>query len=138
MKVWVGYHPRIGVVIFDPTFQAGINQTQVRLWDVKKKQLKLFERTKVHESLLSLKSHLIADGLEPLVSTHGIVGQIAKRYLQSRPPAPVQPYAETDWGGRASWSDYDTEDETKLILDEISEDQDAWARTEEDDWFYED
>lgn len=138
MRVWVGYHPRIGVVIYDPTYQAGTDDTQVRLWDVNKRELKLFERTRVRQSLCSLKAHLIASGLEPLVNSHGIVGQVAKRYFQSQPPRPTEPYARTYWGYDPAWSDYDPEGETKRILDEISEDQDAWARSEEEGWFYED
>lgn len=34
MKVWLGFHPSIGIVIYDPARQIDIEASQVRLWNV--------------------------------------------------------------------------------------------------------
>ena len=137
MRVWVGYHPRIGIVVFDPTYQAGVDQTQVRLWVVEKEELKMFARTKVRENLLSLKSHLMANHLEPLITAHGITSQIAKRYFKFRPSMPTQSRAEAYCGTAPSWDDYDDDGEMDLIRRDMREDENAWARSNEEGWYYE-
>lgn len=134
MKVWLGFHPSIGIVIYDPARQADAETSQVRLWNLNAQEFALFDRNKVRAKLRSFKSHLIAARLEPFLSMHGIGGQVAKRYLANRPPPPSlysdTPYLEPAFAA----ADFDSED--NLRIEEIMEDQDAWARSEEEGWFY--
>jgi len=85
MRIWIGYHDRAGIVIYDPRSQAGIGDPNVRLWMVSDQELKLFSKSAVRPHLISLEKHLLNSGLSPLVQQHGIVRQVAKRYLISHP-----------------------------------------------------
>jgi hypothetical protein len=138
MRVWVGYHPKIGAVIFDPVLQSEVDTSQVRLWDISRQELKLFHKDTVKQDLRSLQSHLIVMGLQSLVIMHGIVGQVAERYFQHRPVAPTSSHASLYSSVDEDWGDIEPDDERVLLHQELNEEQDAWARSEEEGWFYED
>lgn len=137
MRVWVGYHPNVGILIFDPTLQKELENGLVRLWDVNKSELKIFDKEAVRQKLCSLRSHLAANRLDPLIDNHGIVGQVAKRYLQSRPSLATDYDDQVFDDDEPTWNYADMDQEGALILQEVADDQDAWARSEEEGWFYE-
>ena len=140
MRIWIGYHDRAGIVIYDPRNQAGIGDPNVRLWMVSDQELKLFSKSAVRPHLISLEKHLLNSGLSPLVQQHGIVRQVAKRYLISHPISKIvlPSYSEEfdNFNYSDAIQDYE-DDERRLLNEEISDDQDAWARSEEEGWFYE-
>lgn len=142
MRIWIGYHDRTGIIIYDPREQIGIDHSNVRLWMVGDQKLKLFQKSAVRPHLASLEKHLLTSGLSPLVQQHGIVRQVAKRYLTTRPihaeslPEYLEESEESDDFYRELLHDYE-DDERRLLSEELSEDQNAWARSEEDGWFYE-
>ena len=134
MRVWLGFHPSIGIVIYDPARQVDTEASQVRLWNVSQ-EFALFDRGRVRTKLRSFKSYVIAARLEPLLLMHGIGRQVAKRYLANRPPLPSA-YSDSDDLAPAFAPD-DFDSESHLRTEEFMEDQDAWARSEEEGWFYE-
>jgi hypothetical protein len=80
MKVWVGYHPNLGIVIFDPTLQNGIPSNRVRLWDVAGQRFRVFQKATLKKRLTSLRALLLRFQLTPLVTTYDVVQQIATAY----------------------------------------------------------
>ncbi len=140
MRIWIGYHDRTGIVVYDPRDQFGLDGANVRLRVVSNHELKLFQKNAVRPHLTSLESHLINSGLSALVQQHGIVRQVAKRYLTNHPIHDSSSHPDFE---ESEYFDYDAtiqeyEDEERGLLGkELSEDQDAWARSEEDGWFYE-
>lgn len=140
MRIWIGYHDRTGIVVYDPRDQFGLDGTNVRLRVVSNHELKLFQKSAVRPHLTSLERHLLTSGLAVLVQQHGIVRQVAKRYLTNHP---VHDSSSRPDFEESEYFDYSTavqdyeDDEHRLLSEELSEDQDAWARSEEDGWFYE-
>ena len=139
MRIWVGYHDRIGVVFYDPSNQIGIDSANVLLWVVNNHKLRLFQKSVVRQHLLSLERYLLASGLASLLQQHGIVQQVAKRYLTSHTVyafnllSNFKNLASPDQSDALQESEHD---EHQLLNIELNEDQDAWARSEEEGWFY--
>jgi hypothetical protein len=144
MRIWIGYHDRTGIVVYDPRDQVGIDGTNVCLWVVNNQELKFFQKSAVRPHLVSLEKHLLTSGLSALVQQHGIVRQVAKRYLTSHSfhaSSSRSAFEESEYFDHSgALQDYEQDyedDERQLFIEELSEDQDAWARSEEDGWFYE-
>jgi len=69
----------------------------------------------------------------------GIISQVAKQYFQNRPLMPLSHYNEdVYWYDDTLDSNYDPSGELELIYEELADDSNAWARSEEDGWYYED
>ena len=64
MKVWIGFFRDMGVVVFDPTQQRDLGHWQVRLWDAANKKVIVFSKRKIRSLIVSLRTHLEANGLE--------------------------------------------------------------------------
>lgn len=140
MRIWVGYHDHTGIVVYDPRDQVGLERSNVRLRVIDNHELKLFQKSAVRPHLVPLEKHLLTSGLSALVQQHGIVRQVAKRYLTTYPVQVASSDSDFDELEHFDYSDaiQDYEDEERRLLsEELSEAQDAWARSEEDGWFYE-
>ena len=140
MRIWVGYHDHMGIVVYDPRDQIGLDATNVRLRVIGNHELRLFQKGAVRPHLVTLEKHLLTSGLSALVQQHGIVRQVAKRYLTSHPVQAAGSHPDFDELENFDYSDAIQDygdDERRLLSEELSEDQDAWARSEEDGWFYE-
>ncbi len=162
MKVWVGFHPNLGIVIFDPTLQDGIPSHCVRLWDVAAQRFRVFQKAILKKRLTSLRAFLLRSQLTPLVITYDVVQQIATAYRAARPqlpkespkdPVPRLVAGEATWEELLEeWADEakewarsekeafrpEPDSDEKLIWEEIASDQVAWARSEEEGWYYTD
>lgn len=140
MRIWVGYHDHMGIVVYDPRDQIGLDGSNVRLRVIGNHELKLFQKIVVRPHLMSLEKHLLASGLSTLVQQRGIVRQVAKRYLTIHPIQVASSQFDFDDAENYNYGiaiqDYE-DDERRLLMEELSEDQDAWARSREDGWFYE-
>lgn len=140
MRIWIGFHGRTGIVVYDPRDQFGLDGTNVRLRVVSNHELKLFQKSAVRPHLTSLEKHLLTSGLSVLVHQHGIVRQVAKRYLTNHPvhDSSSRPdFEESEYFDYSTaFQDYE-DNESRLRSEELSEDQNSWARSEEGGWFYE-
>ncbi|MDP1884881.1 hypothetical protein [Polaromonas sp.] len=133
--IWLGMHRSVGIVVFDPSLQADVESGQVQLWDVDAQQLRVFDRSKTRGLVRPLRRHLIECQLEPLVVMHGVLGQVAKRYLANRP---TLARSESEEPVEAVVPIEDTDEERRLLIQDFVDEQDAYARSEEDGWFYDD
>ena len=141
MRIWVGYHDHMGIVVYDPRDQMGRDGSNVRLRVIGDHELRLFQKSAVRPHLVSLEKHLLTSGLSVLVQQHGIVRQVAKRYLTSHPFQAASSQSDFDNSEHFDYGDaiqdYE-DDERRLISEELRDYQEAWARSDEDGWFYED
>ena len=136
MNAWVGYHESIGIVIYDPNFQHSIEPNYVRLWDVEKQQLRMFEKERVRRGLVSLAAHLKAGGLGSLESMLRISSQLEAAYFKNPPSRKAMPSGSNYWCVADPWQGQDVDDESALVISEIIEDQYAWAQSEAEGWYY--
>ena len=79
MRIWVGYHNHMGIVVCDPRDQMGLDGSNVRLRVIGDHELGLFQKSAVRPHLVSLEEHLLTSGLSVLVQQHGIVSSSAER-----------------------------------------------------------
>jgi hypothetical protein len=136
MKVWVGHHPNLGIVIFDPTLQDGIPSSRVRLWDVAGQRFRVFQKSTLKKRLTSLRAFLLRSQLTPLLTKYDVVRQIATAYWAARPQLPE----EFIFGPAVPEETFRfaPDPDEKLIWEEHADDQEAWARSEEEGWYYKD
>jgi hypothetical protein len=133
--IWLGMHRSVGIVIFDLSLQADVESAQVRLWDVGAQQLRVFDRSKTRGLVRPLRKHLIECQLEPLLVMHGVLGQVANRYLANRPTIA---HSESEEPVEAMVPIEHTDEERRLLIQDFVDEQDAYARSEEEGWFYDD
>ena len=136
--IWVGFHRKIGIVIFDPTQQLRVPAEAIRLWEVRRSVVRLFDRAASASHIMSLTSFLRSSGLSPKLIAFGAAGMIAREYLANRPDLPSQPPEREPSEPQVFPPSIDMDDEHDLIFQEFFDDQEAWARSEEQGWFYED
>jgi hypothetical protein len=54
-KFWVGIHPTVGIVVFDPRVQQGLSKVWVRLFVIDKSCYSEFVKTNVRKALKKKK-----------------------------------------------------------------------------------
>jgi hypothetical protein len=134
-SIWLGMHRSVGIVIFDPELQGDLETGQVRLWDVGAQQLRVFDRARTRGMVRPLRQHLIECQLEALLLMHGVLGQVAKRYLANRSTVPR---SESEQPIEAVMPVDESDEDRRFLIQDFLDEQDAWARSEEDGWFYDD
>jgi hypothetical protein len=146
--VCVGYLQGAGLVVLDAATQRGIDEDRVQLWDVAQGRFQVFDASVVREKFIPLADLLKDRTLGPVLSKAGFPGAIVESYLAAfaQPDeAMMESAAEVDrmepepeYDRYEREEDADLGDETELLLDEIYGDQDAWARSDEEGWYYDD
>lgn len=131
-SVWVGFQPAFGVLVYDPDMQTGVEHHHVRLCEARTGNLVLFERERVRGKLQSLRSYLASIGIVASAAQDA-ARNVAQTYIASPPQLPVSDWGEPELA--LSHDDYDRDRE--LLVKELMDDQDAWARSDEEGWFYE-
>jgi len=132
-QVGVAQHEIRGLIIFDPKGQRNLPEGRVRVYCARPNALfVLYEKHAIKRFGLpqSEKQSWLA-----LYGYKAFLNPTLKRPPTLDAPPPGHPEEMT----YPSFLSFDPEDsESGLIVREMSEDQDAWARSEEEGWYYED
>lgn len=122
-------HSIRGLVLFDPAGQRNLASERVRLYVANENALYLLYSQHVTTHLHLPKSEKQA--------WLGVRAYQAFLNPSLRRPDQFDPKPLEEWYGSAESGSYDDQDhDMELVHQELIEDQDAWARSEEDGWFY--
>jgi hypothetical protein len=129
--IGVALHGIRGLVLFDPKGQRNLPSDRVRLYVADENVLYLLYSTHVATHL-----HLPRSEKQAWL---GVLAYEAFLNPALRRPTQFDPKPTEGWYGLTETeSPDDQEREVDLIRQEALEDQEAWARSEEDGWFYDD
>jgi hypothetical protein len=148
-RIWVGYHLRFGLVVYDSRMQIWRNDTDVSLYIVEEKSFRLFNKSAVRPRLMPLTRRVKPIKLVETLKQYGGIADIAVRYAENlaenRSELSSQPLSANDLDSSETYSheveyepSYDEEEERRLLTEEMMEAQEAWVRSEDEGWFYED
>jgi hypothetical protein len=147
-RIWIGYHIHFGLVVYDSRMQIWSDDTDVSLYILEEKRFSLFNKRAVRSLLLSLTRRARPVKLVEALEQYGGVAEIAVLYAEnlgeSRNSISSGPLGSADRDIYASY-DYEIEyepseeeeEERRLLTEEMMEAQEAWARNEDEGWFYE-
>lgn len=128
-RIGVALHSIRGLVLFDPAGQRNLPSDRVRLYVANENALYLLYSNHVTTHL-----HLPRSEKQAWL---GVRAYEAFLNPELRRPSQFDPKPMEGWYGSAEAESPDDQDrEMELIHQEVLEDQDAWARSEEDGWFY--
>lgn len=143
-KVWVGYSPKLGTVIYDPDlpalpYQQGklqrLGNDGVVLWLVNPGRREVFDKATAREGLMALRRHLLEppQSMTEEAATSSVI-EIDGWYSHCRD--------EEDRDGQLDYADDVVDEEAEkgreLLNQDMSDDADDWARSDDEGWFYPD
>lgn len=148
-KIWIGYHLRFGLVVYDSRMQIWRNETDVSLYIVAEKSFRSLNKSAVRPRLMPLTRRAKPIKLVEALKQYGSIAEIAVRYAEdlaeNRSELSSQPLSAHDLDSSENYSheveyepSYEEEDERRLLTEEMTEAQEAWVRGEDEGWFYED
>lgn len=128
-RIGVTLHSIRGLVLFDPAGQRNLPSNRVRLYVASENALYLLYSNYVTTQLYLPRSEKQA----------WLAVRAYKAFLNPtlRRPNQFDPKPLEGWYGSAETESPDDQDgEMELIHQDVLEDQDAWARSEDEGWFY--
>src|SRR5262245_21712254 len=143
MNLWVGYHPVLGVLVFDPDQQGGVPADRVFLWSARSGYAQLYWKEGARRGLMSLRTYLERNGPAALPKDLRSEATVVKGYFESlnsrRQSQPDEPSASADdWpdiGGEIEGYSEQARGEAEFLR-ELGEDADDWYRSSEEGWYY--
>ena len=125
------------------------NETDVSLYIVAEKSFRSFNKSAVRPRLMPLTRRAKPIKLVEALRQYGGIAEIAVRYAEdlaeNRSELSSQPLSAHDLDSSENYGheveyepSYEEEDERRLLTEEMTEAQEAWVRSEDEGWFYED